>query len=178
MTLQFLTICSYNRARSVMAELLLRRALDAAGLPAGVQGAGFASEGEPPLAATSAALLQMNVDSVGYRSTRVTPSLIAAADLILVAERIHAVRIAEDDVDVFHRCFTFPEFVVAAERTGPRGRRSFAQWVAEVGAGRTHATFLDRSVPEIMDPAGASSIVFDATARMIDDLCKRLVALL
>ena len=62
MTFPILTVCSYNRARSVMAELLLARA--AAGMDIAVSGAGFNSEGEPPLPATIAALRRYDLDAI------------------------------------------------------------------------------------------------------------------
>lgn len=171
-------VCSYNRARSVLGEFVLRRALDEAGVAAEVSGAGFNSEGAPPLAATIDTLRQLGFDPSGYLSTRITPAMVGAATLVLTAERMHVVRIAEDDPAVFHRTFTFPEFVAAAEAAGPRGDQSFTEWIAAVGAGRTHATFLAAPVPEVADPAGMSNATFGATAAQLDDLSRRLAALL
>ena len=118
MTFPILTVCSYNRARSVMAELLLARA--AAGMDIAVSGAGFNSEGEPPLPATIAALRRYDLDAIDYRSTRLTPAAAAAAGLVLTAERMHVIRIVGDQPDLLRRTWTFPEFVLAAEAHGPR----------------------------------------------------------
>ena len=61
---------------------------------------------------------------------------------------------------------------------GPRAGRSLADWVAAIGQDRTHATFLARPIPEITDPAGRPDAAFRDTAAMIDDLSRRLAALL
>lgn len=176
MTFPILTVCSYNRARSVMAELLLARAT--AGMDIAVSGAGFNSEGEPPLAATIAALRRYDLDAIDYRSTRLTPAAAAAAGLVLTAERMHVIRIVGDQPDLLRRTWTFPEFVLAAEAHGPREDQDLAAWVDAVGRDRTHASFLARPIPEIADPAGRPDAAFRDTAAMIDDLARRLAALL
>lgn len=178
MTTRLLTVCSYNRARSVLAEFLLRRALADADVDAVVIGAGFASAGEPPLASTASTLRRMGIDVGNYRSRRVTPELVREADLVLTAERLHVMRIAEDDPGVFERCFTFPEFVAAAEQSGPRAGKPVRAWVAGAAPGRTHATFLSRHAPEVADPAGRSDQMFGATAAELESLSRRLAALL
>ncbi|MDO8362923.1 MAG: hypothetical protein Q7V88_08495 [Actinomycetota bacterium] len=176
--LSILTVCSYNRVRSVMAQLLLQRALDAAGVRATVQGAGFAEPGKPPLPDTVRVLRQLGLDAAAVLTTRVDDAMVAGADLVLTAERLHVVRLAEDRHDVFAKAYTLPEFAARAEAAGQRGRRTMHEWLAAVGQGRTHAGFLSPATPEIADPAGLSTDAFGATAIDIDGWCRAIARLL
>lgn len=175
--LSIVALCSYNRVRSVMIELLLQRALDQRGVPARVGGWGFATPGVQPLPNTVRALHRLGVEAGEVLSRRVEPDVVERADLVLAAERMHVVRVAEDRLDVFAKAFTLPEFVERAVAAGPRGRQPMAAWLARVGEGRTHEEFL-RSAPEIADPAGLTSAAFDETARRIDEWCTTVAGLL
>lgn len=176
--LRLLVVCTHNRVRSVMAEAFVRRAVAVRGIDAVVSGAGFSAEGLPPVQGTIAALRRHQIELGEYRSTRIDARLVDQADLVLTAERMHVVRIAEDHPHLFGHSFTLPEFVLAAEASGPRGQVEFGDWIATVGTGRTRATFLRGEAPEITDPIGQSDAAFIATAAEIDNLSQRLVALL
>lgn len=171
-----LVVCTHNRVRSVMAEHLVRRAATACGASLEVQGAGFGPAGHAPLEGTLLALARLGVDAAATRSRRVDPATIAAADVILTAERLHVMRIAEDDAGVFARTFTLPELVALAEAGECRAGRDVGVWLRALGRDRTPATFLAGEVPEIADPAGGSPADFRRTADLIDDLARRLVA--
>ena len=176
--LQLLTVCSYNRARSVMAELLLRRELAAAGVGAHVVGAGFAAGGQPPLPSTIAALHTLGFDARSMVSTRVDAQMVADADLVLTAERLHVVRLVEDDRSLLAKVFTLPEFAQLARAAGPRRGLQMAEWLAIVGAGRTHATFAATHPPEVVDPAGQPPATFIATATLIQGWSRTVAELL
>jgi protein-tyrosine-phosphatase len=176
-TLTIVAVCSHNRARSVMAQLLLQRALDGRGLAADVIGAGFEEPGIAPLDDTVRALAAMGMDARDVRSRRIDAATVERADLVVTAERLHVVRLVEDRTDLFAKTFTLPELAERATAAGPRGGRPFATWLDVVDAGRTHAEFLE-SAPEIGDPAGAAASVFAATATRIDGWCRSVAELL
>lgn len=176
--LTILTVCSYNRARSVMTELLLRRALADAGVQADVRGVGFAAGGRPPLPATIQALRALDLDATGAISERVDLAALRSAHLVLAAERVHVVRLVEDDRSMLRKVFTLPEFTELATAAGPRSGRRFEEWLAVVGEGRTHASFLASKVPEIADPVGQPPDAFRTTALAIEEWCDTVAALL
>lgn len=176
--LTIVTVCSYNRARSVMIQLLLERALQEHGIEAEVIGAGFNEEGMPPLVDTVRALHKVGIDASSVRSRRVDAEMVEAADLVLAAERLHVVRIVEDRLDLFAKTFTLPELVQRAQAVGPRAGRPLAEWLIEVNDGRTHEGFLTIATPEVTDPAGMPSSFFDQTVLRIDEWCRTLAAAL
>lgn len=178
MTLSVLAVCSYNRVRSVMVERLLSRAFDAAGVTADVRSAGFADGGKPAMPDAVQVLRRLQIDATDHISRRVDTEMARAADLVLTAERLHVMRLVEDDSALFKKVFTLPEFVQLAELSGPRGTRSMAEWLQVVGLGRTHATFLAAQTPEISDPTGMTSAAFVATAERIDVWCRAIAGLL
>ncbi|MDP2292454.1 MAG: hypothetical protein Q8M22_14785 [Actinomycetota bacterium] len=176
--LTILTVCSYNRARSVMTELLLRRALTDADVRADVRGVGFSAGGRPPLPETIQALRALDLDATSTISERVDRALLHSAHLVLAAERVHVVRLVEDDRSMLRKVFTLPEFAELAAAAGPRSGRRFDEWLAVVGEGRTHASFLASKVPEIADPVGKPPGAFRSTALAIEEWCETVAALL
>lgn len=178
MTISVLAVCSYNRVRSVMVERLLRRAFGAAGVDARVRSAGFAEGGRPAMPDTIRVLRTLQVDATDHISARVDTSMAHDADLVLTAERLHVVRLVEDDARLFKKVFTVPEFAQLAAAAGPRLGEPFGTWLGTVGAHRTHATFLAARTPEIGDPTGMTSGAFAATAEHIDEWCRTIASVL
>ena len=84
----------------------VRRELAAVGVQAHVVGAGFAAGGQPPLAATVTALHAIGIDARSVLSTRVDEQMVADADLVLTAERLHVVRLVEGNRDLLAKVFT------------------------------------------------------------------------
>lgn len=178
MTVSVLAVCSYNRVRSVMVERLLRRAFEQAGVDAQVRSAGFAEGGRPAMPDAVRVLREHGIDATDHLSTRVDASMTRAADLVLTAERLHVVRLVEDDSALFKKVFTLPEFVQLAGLSGPRSGRQMAEWLELVGLGRTHATFLAAHTPEVSDPTGMTHATFAATVERIDAWCRTIAGLL
>ncbi len=176
--LRFLTVCTHNRARSVAMTELLRVELAQRGVNAVVASAGFMPPGQPATQHMINALAQHGIDASAHRSTVIDTPTVAAADLILTAERAHVIRISEDDSSVFARTFTLPEFVELAEQFGARRTQPFHRWLGALSEARTQATFLHGRAAQISDPTGLSPVVHEATVHEIADLCHRLVALL
>jgi protein-tyrosine phosphatase len=178
MTVSVMAVCSYNRVRSVMVERLLRRATSDAGVEASVHSAGFADGGRPAMPEAVQVLRRLHIDATDHISRRVDVEMTHTADLVLTAERLHVMRLVEDDSRLFKKVFTLPEFAALAELAGPRGARPMAEWLDLVGLGRTHATFLAAQTPEISDPTGMTPAAFAATADRIDGWCRTIAGLL
>lgn len=176
--LTVLAVCSYNRARSVMTELLLQRSLTDAGVRAHVRGVGFAAGGRPPLPETIRALRALGIDATGVISERVDLDVLQSAHIVLAAERVHVKRLVEDDRSMLRKVFTLPEFAQLAAAAGPRAGRSIDEWLAMVGEGRTHASFLASKVPEIADPVGQPPDAFRSAALEIEAWCDAVAELL
>ena len=166
--LSVLFLCTANICRSPAMELIAR---DLAG-PAGVT---FSSSGtharsghrmNPVMAATVP-----HLDSTGFRSRRLTPEILASADLVLVAESVHRQHVLDDFPQLHRTCFTLGQFVAAAQALpGLTGR----ELVAAAGQLRTP------SAPEhdVADPfrrgdAAARTATATITA-MLGDVVPRL----
>jgi protein-tyrosine-phosphatase len=180
--LRILTVCTFNRARSVAMAGHLRHALRTSAVNAHIVGAGFGAAGEAPIPEVTAALAHVGIDVAGYRSRALDAATVAGADLVIAAERIHVIRLCEDNRQLFPRTFTLPELVGLAEAVGPRNGASMAEWLSIVGANRNPADFLASSglsaVPEIADPTGFADIAVAASIADIGAWCNRLAVLL
>ena len=178
MTLSVLMVCSYNQVRSVMAQLLMQRALLDTDVRAVVRSAGFADGGRPAMPETIRTMRAQQLDATGHISTRVDDRLVRDADLVLTAERLHVIRLVEDDATLFKKVFTLPEFARLAAIAGPRAGLAMNAWLDFVGSGRTHATFLAAQTPEVTDPTGTTPAMFADTAVRIDGWCRTIAGLL
>jgi len=176
--LRVLTVCTHNRARSVAMAAHLQAHLAARRLHAHLVSAGFNDTGLPATPEVAAALAANGLDVSAHRSRRVTGPMAEGADLIVTAERIHVMRVCEDDHGLFARTFTLPELVNRAEAVGPRRQAPLEEWLAALNEGRSQATFLTSPVGQIADPTGLSAIAVAAAVADIGDWCRRLAVLL
>lgn len=107
-----LFVCTGNSCRSVMAEGLLKKYLRQFGKGAiEVSSAGvMAPAGMPPTEETIAVMKREGVDISANRSRKLTPDLIARADLILVMEKIHKNEVLNLDPSASSKTYLLKEF--------------------------------------------------------------------
>lgn len=159
-----------------MAALLAHHAEDA-GIDVTVCSAGTLSDGSPPISDTVRMLADHGLDVRGYVSRRIDEDLVRSSDLIVTAEKDHVVAIAGQWPAAFPSTYTLPEIVRRVAAQEPRGERSTAEWLADVGRGRpVSVDYLDAlDVGEIADPTGEPQRVWDRVYHQIDELTRRLV---
>lgn len=178
-SLRVLAVCTHNRTRSVLTGGLLETQFKSTGVGAVIRTAGFSDGGEPPTDSTVRFLATRGVDVKDYLSHWMSSSGIAGADLIITAERNHVVAIAGRWPDAFEYTFTLPELVERGDAAGPRGERTFQEWLTAVNQGRPNPLdYLDADVDEVDDPTGRAPVVWQACFTQLDDLTSRLAALL
>ena len=175
--LRILTVCSFNRTRSVMTAAMLDSMLTARVGPgaAVVKSAGCVSEGYPAIPAAVEAMAARGLDVSGHLSRLVTDDLVDGSDLILTAERDHVVRVATMSSAAFKKAMTLPEFVVRSDPGVVDGAADPAggvrAWVEQLTAGRTPREYLSADIAEIADPTGASNAAFEAAVGAMQELC-------
>jgi protein-tyrosine-phosphatase len=177
--LRVLAVCTHNRTRSVLIGGLLEEQFKSEGVRALIRTVGFSNGGESPTDSTVRFLASRGIDVKDYLSHWMSDSGIAGADLILTSEHQHVVAIAGRWPGAFDYTFTFPELVERGEAAGPRGERTFEEWLAAVNDGRPNALdYLDAAVGEIDDPTGRAPAIWQACFVQLDDLTSRLATLL
>ena len=89
---RILFVCTGNSCRSVMAQGLMQRALQQAGIESiHVESAGvFAIDGMSPTRETQRVLQEIGIDCTDHRARTLTPEIAHAADLIFVMEQFQA----------------------------------------------------------------------------------------
>lgn len=191
-----LFVCTANRCRSPMAEVLLRRRLDAAGIPAWVGSAGTSAfDGDPVPAEAVEAVAGIGGGAgsgsggggarsgggglEGHRSRPVTAELVGDASLVLGLARRHVRELTVADPSVFPRCFTLKELVRRGQACGARraGER-LSDWLAVVGGDRRASALVgDDPADDVDDPIGRSPSVYRRVAEELDALTGELVRL-
>ena len=149
-----LVLCAHNRTRSVMAGALLRAHLGDDGRFV-VETAGF---GPPDCAAIREAvtlLAERGIDVSDHRSRRVTPEMVRAADLVLVAEKAQVMAVVADLGGDFDKVFTLPVYV--QRRAGERLQGM---------------EYMRSTVPEVTDPTGRSPRTWNAVWADLDTWCR------
>jgi protein-tyrosine-phosphatase len=180
--LRVLSVCTFNRTRSVLTRALLDEHLRRTGSPAEVLSAGTLGAGDPPTERTVRLLAARGIDVSAHRSRPLDEHLVAGADVVVTAERDHVVWIAGRWPGAFRRTFTLPELVARAEALPANGDASGASelfdvdaWLGALAVGRPAALdYLDADVGELADPTGQAPGVWGAAFEQIDDLTRRL----
>lgn len=162
-----------------MAEALLRRRLEGAGVEATVHSAGLFIPGLPADRHIARAMAERGYDLADHRSQRLTAGLIGGADVVIGLAREHVREAVLLCPEAWPRCTTLKELVRRAGAVGPRrGDQGFGEWLGQVLAGRRREDLLGSSADDdVADPYGLGLASSQDTAVELDDLVSRLVAL-
>jgi protein-tyrosine phosphatase len=171
-----LVVCTANQCRSPMAERLLARRLEQAGIDARVGSAGFLNGGAPAAAGAVAALRRLGLDLRDHRSRTIDAELLDAADVTITMEGTHVVDIATTWSGHGHRSITLSDAVdgLALAADQPIGDpESLRSWAEEVHRSATSSVFDQRR--DVPDPMGRSRRAFRTTAGLLDERLGLLV---
>lgn len=163
-----------------MAEAMLRRRLEDAGVAARVHSAGLLADGNPASADAVELMASRGHDTTAHRSRRMTREMVASADLVVAMAREHLREAVVLEPSAWPRTFTLKELVRRAEAVGPRAAgEPLDRYLARVGHDRDRSALLGVSdEDDVSDPYGLGASVYRRTADELDDLVERLVALL
>ena len=174
-------VCTGNRFRSPLAEVLLRNAVGPDVVE--IDSMGTLDLGPiPPLPEAVAAARRFDLDLTPHRARSLTGSDLSERDLVIGFERMHVITAVVEARAARDRTFTLPELVrllgdgpapSADEISLPalRGR------IQEAAARRPPDPSL-RSIPELTDPLRLPQAEQERIADEIDRLVRRLVSLL
>lgn len=163
-----------------MAEAMLRRLAAEAGVEARVHSAGLLGDGDPASTYGVEVLEAMGLDTSGHLSRRMTAEMVAGADLVIAMAREHLREAVVAVPDAFPRTFTLKELVRRGEAAGPRSASEpLDRYLARLHEGRDRSSLLGVSdEDDVSDPYGTSLEAYRQTAAELDDLTRRLAALL
>lgn len=161
-----------------MAEHLLRRRFETAGVGARVASAGLLDPGLPASAHGVDVARAMGLDLAPHRSRSMSRDILAGADLILGMAREHVREAVVLEPGVWPRTFTLKELVRRGEAVGPRRPgEALGEWLARAGHGRRVTDLTGSSADDdVADPIGMARPAYERMAHELDDLAGRLVA--
>ena len=174
-----LVVCTANQCRSPLAAAVLRARLFSRAVDVNVESAGLGDSGYPATPPTIEAAARAGFDLSPHRSTRLDAEQVARAELVLGMERRHVREAVALDPHAWPHAFTLRELARRGDATGPRQRgEDLASWLGRVHAGRRPADMLGAShEDDVADPTGDPLADYDSTARVLDELATRVVAL-
>lgn len=171
-------VCTANLCRSPIAEQLLRRAVDDAGLAWSVSSAGTRARSGQPMHPRAAAELQRRgvAPADDWSSRRLTRELLEQADLVLTAETEHRQYIVTKWPDQLRHTFLlrhFARLVTAVEAGNPL---STSDLVQRATAALSHVQPATHGEDELADPIRGRGRAFRACAQTVEDAVNRVVA--
>lgn len=163
---RLLVVCTANRARSPMAEVIARDLVQRAGLEVVVGSAGFLEPGWPAEPEARRVAARRGLDLSEHRSRQLDDDAVDASDLILAMTRDHVLDLTSQWPRAATRTFALGE-VALLTRSAPEAVTSEAwrQWATEA-AGSDRPELL-RGGADVADPMGQGVRAFRRTADTI-----------
>ena len=161
------------------AALFTEQAARLAGQPR-VASAGLADAGLAVPDEVVEVMLRRGIDLTSHRSTTLTASMVADADLVVGMSLRHVQEAVLLEPVAWDRSFRLKEIVRRGEYVGPRlPGQDVAAWI-RAAQGDRERTALAHVSPEddVADPFGGPYAGYEATAAELADLTGRLAALL
>ena len=161
------------------AALFARWVEDAADGPV-VASAGLGPSGHRPPDEVLEVMALRGIDLSGHRSTMLTRELVAGAGLVVGMSLRHVQEAVLLEPAAWQRTFRLKELVRRGEYIGPRlPGQDPASWVRAAQGDRDRDALVHLSPGEdVADPYGGTYAGYEATALELDDLTRRLAALL
>jgi protein-tyrosine phosphatase len=175
---RLVVLCTGNRFRSPLAEVLLRDLT--AELPVDVTSAGTLSlPPTPALPEAIEAATRMQLDLTAHRCRHMSEAELDDADLVVGFERMHVAAAVVDGGAAAERTFTMTELVGLLREVEPReqdpvARAREAVILADRARSGRPLQFLDSN--ELGDPYGRSQKVYRETAERVEALSEELAA--
>lgn len=172
-----LLVCTANRARSPLAEVIAQDLFDRAGLPFVASSAGFLEPGWPAEPEGVRVASRRGLDLTRHVSRQLDDDLVATNDLILTMTSDHALRIVSEWPEATSRTFVLAEVgTLLAE--GPSGRSPDEVRAWAIGAASGSRPDLLGGGGDVADPMGRGVRAFRRTAEQINTHLEELVRLL
>jgi protein-tyrosine-phosphatase len=164
-----------------MAEVLLRRHLEQAGVEATVSSAGLHTGGVPATEHGVAAMTERGLDLEPHRSRQVDAEMLRQADLVIAMARVHVREAVGLVPDALGKTFTLKELARFAASVGERGAdEPLERWLARIAADRVPSSLVGMAPDDEMDvadPVGRGRAAYDTTAALLDSLLGDVVDL-
>ena len=172
-------VCTANRCRSPMAEVLAKQLLTQRHLDAEVVSAGRLEGGVEASAGAVAVMKRRGLDLSGHTSARLDSDTLAHADLVLVMERAHLSDVYQTQPEALGRSFTLGEFpsllqAITVPARGPApdddAQRARQRIVLADGARDRMRILVDDNSTDIADPMGRWNLHYRRTAKQLEEL--------
>lgn len=160
-----LLVCTANRARSPMAQLMLESRLGTNGSGVVVRSAGTRAHADEPVTRQTLQVLDSRgIDAAGFRSQPLTADLVGWADLVLCAERAHRADVVRFLPRAHRKTFTLAQatrLLAATDGTEP----TVASLTSRLAAAR--GIVPQSPDDDIADPAGGTLADYERAAERI-----------
>jgi protein-tyrosine-phosphatase len=179
--IDLLVLCTANQCRSPMAEVLLRRHLEQAGIDATVSSAGIYQGGIPATHHGVDAMAARGLDLSAHQSRQMDADMVRRADLVIAMARMHVREVAVLAPEALAKTFTLKELARDAAVVGERGRdEPLDAWLGRIAAGRVTRSLVGvghDDEMDVADPVGRGRADYERTADLLDRLLAQVVDL-